>query len=167
MTIEIPLTHGQVAIVDDADSSLLRWEWGASAAHAGKWYARRSINTHWITMHRMLLKAPRHLWVDHINRDTLDNRRQNLRLVEPWQNGMNKDVPIPRSGYHGVAWMPRQKKWRAKICFDGRAHYLGLFGSAIEAARAYDVESFRLKGGFARLNFPDACPGVEVIEVAR
>jgi hypothetical protein len=59
----------------------------------GKYYSR--------TMHRLLLSAPKELDVDHINRNTLDNRRSNLRLVTQSQNSMN---------------MKMQNKWGKGVC---------------------------------------------------
>jgi hypothetical protein len=75
--------------------------------------------------------------VDHINRDTLDCRRSNLRLVTPTQSNLNRvvaarDLPI------GV-YRTRNGKFDARIKRAGVAHHLGVFDSPEQAADAVSV----------------------------
>lgn len=91
--------------------------------------------------------------IDHINRDQLDNRRQNLRHLTHSQNSANTaHRKNNTSGYRGVHWF--QNRWVAKISVEGIEHHLGRFTTPEEAARAYDEVARRLRGEFAQLNFP-------------
>jgi hypothetical protein len=56
------------------------------------------------------------------------------------------------SGYRGVSYERRQKKWRAQIRVKGRGISLGYFRSALEAAEAYDRAALELHGLRAKLN---------------
>jgi hypothetical protein len=152
----ITLSQGKVALVDDED-----FDWLSKF----RWYAKRPNSTselfyavahvpgtrrHFpkVKMHKLLLPDAKE--VDHINGDSLDNQRHNLRAVTKSQNMMNmKRHRDNVSGFKGVS--RHQKRWCARI----HNEFLGTFPSAIEAARAYDVEASARFGQFARLNFPE------------
>lgn len=77
--------------------------------------------------------------VDHINRDPLDNRRSNLRLVSRAQNKQNLSASGYRgssSQYRGVTWSKKHSKWIAQAQLDGKRHYLGIFEREEDAAAA-------------------------------
>ena len=92
--------------------------------------------------------------VDHINHDTLDNRRCNLRICNTKQNNANRRRLRP--GYKGVEYSPKLSKWRARIRANGKLIQLGCFTFAEDAARAYDCAAAYFFGDFAHLNFPRA-----------
>lgn len=72
--------------------------------------------------------------VDHINGDGTDNRWVNLRLATSSQNKMNVRLKANNtSGYRGVIWHRKGKKWQASIKVHGKDHYLGLFSTPEEA----------------------------------
>jgi hypothetical protein len=74
--------------------------------------------------------------VDHINRDPLDNRISNLRLVNRTTNNRSKRVS-GKSRFPGVSWHKQKRKWRAQITVDRKQIHLGLFACEQDAARAY------------------------------
>lgn len=153
MTQMIPLTKGYFAIVDDEDfERVSQYKWYAHIGESSGPYARQYPIGQ---MHRLILDAPPHLYVDHIDGNGLNNRRSNLRLCTKGQNAANSILPSTnRSGFRGV-WLHRPlQKWRAGIRFQGRNISLGCFDDPIEAARAYDAKALELFGEFARLNFP-------------
>lgn len=91
-----------------------------------------------IRLHRYLLDASQGLTVDHINRDTLDNRRSNLRLATYSQNKQNTSSknPSSKSGVRGVTWNEGNQKWWARVRVKGTTHYVGLFDTIGEADAA-------------------------------
>lgn len=85
---------------------------------------------------RILLAAPKHLQVDHINGNPYDNRRENLRLCTQSQNNMNRVVK--GSQYpKGVSIHKRTGKYRARIQVGGTQLHLGLFDTVEQAEKEY------------------------------
>jgi len=151
----IRLTQGKFAIVDCEDYDLLsRYKWCA-AKDSSTYYAVRSRRGKQVRMHREIMKVPKHLVCDHINHNGLDNRRNNLRTCTRQQNTHNqKPRKTGTSKYKGVDWNKRQRKWRARIYYKSRCHYLGYFNNEIDAALSYDRKARQLFKEFACLNFP-------------
>lgn len=89
--------------------------------------------------------------IDHKNRSTLDNRFYNLRDVTYSQNRMNQ-IAHNATGYKGVGYNKSFEQYFASITKDGKAHYLGSFKRAVDAAIAYDNAAIELFGEFARVN---------------
>ena len=76
------------------------------------------------------------LYVDHINRDKLDNRRENLRVGTQALNCQNLPSQRGTSRYRGVSWDKAKGKWAACVMLDRRTRHLGRFDSEVEAAVA-------------------------------
>jgi hypothetical protein len=93
--------------------------------------------------------------VDHINGDGADNRWANLRCVTHAENLWNaKKRKDNNSGYFGVSFARRERKWRAQIVVNKTYYSLGDHATAEGAARARDAAAVRLCGDKKRLNFP-------------
>jgi hypothetical protein len=89
-TCLVALSKGQTAIIDECDADMvgsLRWHASYSPDIKG-YYARDSKGR--APMHRMIMDCPRTMMVDHINGDTLDNRRCNLRITNSRGNQNNR-----------------------------------------------------------------------------
>lgn len=151
----INLTQGYKTIIDDDDYEKFSvFKWYADASRKSEIRAVRSINRKGriirITLSREIMNAAKGYKVDHINHNTLDNRKSNLRLCTQAQNTRNRIKPSTNtSGFKGVSKQKNMEKWRAAIA----GYYLGLFKSKEEAARAYDRKAKELFGEFASVNY--------------
>lgn len=149
----IPLTQGMMTIVDDEDyEELSKYKWYFALGYAvrggpvinGK---RQPL----IRMHRQILKVPTGMEVDHISRDTLDNRRCNLRSVTHTQNQWNRGVSRNNTtGHNGVCFHKGKQRFMARIQKNRRVIYLGYYGTAEEAHVAYHNAASRLYEGIYR-----------------
>jgi len=157
---EIKLAHGKVTLVDDKDFEWLnQWTWTAHyCKHSGLTYVMRNERDKEtkkvtrITMHREITNAPEDMYVDHINHDTLDNQRSNIRLATSAQNSYNVRMKRSNStGYKGIDRLP-SKNWRARIRFSGTRLTVGIFSKKEDAARAYNEAAIKYHGEFACLN---------------
>lgn len=157
----MPLTKGQVAIVDDEDYEFLsQWKWTFDR-YAYRMRSRQGKKRPW-QMHRAVMERvlegdiPKGYDIDHIDGDGLNNRRGNLRLATRSQNLQNRvGNAKATSKYKGVFWLTRNRKWQASIKIGPKRTYIGLFANEEDAARAYDEKAREAFGEFARLNFPD------------
>lgn len=99
----------------------------------------RTVNGYYksVFLHRFILNPPDKMLVDHINGDAVDNRRENLRIVNSTQNCMNSSPRYnSRSGFRGVTWDSQTRKWRAIITYGGKTKSLGRFKDIAEAMNA-------------------------------
>lgn len=91
--------------------------------------------------------------IDHRNNIRHDNSWDNLRLSTQAENNRNKSMHSNNtSGYKGVSWNTRRKKYVAGITFEGKYIYIGQFDNAQDAAIAYDEMAITLFGEFSRTN---------------
>ena len=167
--IKIPLTNRKKEIVaytlvdDEEFEWLSRWEWYITAGYASRTHSygskgKRQRKT--ISMAIEIMKYhglyDKNKFVDHANRNRLDNRKYNLRMVTKSQNAMNREKQTNNtSGYKGVYFYKSNKTnpWKAQIRTKNKNKGIGYYKTAIEAAYAYDEKAKKLHGEFARLNF--------------
>lgn len=179
---KMPLANcDKFALVDDEDYerlSKLRWNCSVSE-HRNKegdvtsehQYAVARILTSrkpyvrkFVRMHRMIMNAPEGLVVDHIDRNGLNNQKENLRLCTRQQNNCNsKKRWNNQSGYKGVH-KACKGYWEAAISVNGKI-ITAQFKSAREAALAYDKMAIEHYGEFALLNFPDRLSEIETFSI--
>lgn len=160
-TMEIPLSQNKTAIVDAEDyDNLMQWKWFISCQ--GKYAARRiwlseNSKKQQISMHRQIMGDPQNMHVDHINGNTLDNRKCNLRICTNLENRRNrkKQKNATTSQYKGVSFARHliTKTWTAAIKVNYKSINLGYFLTELEAAHAYDEAAKKHFGEFARVNF--------------
>ena len=97
-------------------------------------------------LHRLIMNAPEHLCVDHINGDTLDNRKINLRIVNHEVNMRNRKVQKNnKTKYSGIDI--RNNKFRVQIGKERK--HIGYFNTLKEAIKARDKEE-KLQGYIKR-----------------
>lgn len=150
----LPLTKGKFALIDEEDYERVKqWKW---SLHSGG-YAQRggSVNgkKKLFYLHRFILNAAVGSEIDHINGNKLDNRKANLRLCNHSQNLWNtRKSKQNKSGYKGVSWDKRNRRFLVRIRNGKDNLYLGSFKDVIEAARTWNEAAKRYHGEFARLN---------------
>lgn len=154
----IELSKGARAIVDDDKfNELNKHEWHLNAYG----YAARKVELPRtdsrrkrkdIKMHHIVLKPKEGLYTDHINRDRLDNRRFNLRNVTSSQNNRNASLSARNtSGYKGVSWCKKSKRFRTSLYLDGKMRWKD-FKDARMAALEYDLFVTEHFGEYALTN---------------
>ncbi len=167
--MNIELTRGMVATIDDGDISLIvGYSWYAYPSKHGDriltWYAGTNVKDSTgdyapLSMHILLVSPVEGSQVDHKNGNGLDNRRDNLRVCTPSQNSQNKRKRFNSASRFKCVWLDKKTgTWRAYIRVCGRLITIGKYATEEEAARAYDYEAMKNFGEFARLNFPDDIP---------
>jgi len=102
-------------------------------------------------MHREILEVEDDLFVDHINWDRSDNRRENIRICSRSNNMMNRNV-WGGNKFKGVDYHKTDRAYRARITSNGKMRLVGSFASAIDAAKAYDSAAIDAHGEFAVTN---------------
>jgi len=170
----IPVGRDHFAMIDDEDLervSKYKWRSGGNtyvskAGHKTTYIYARAVHPKTkkvVHLSRLILNARKGRIVDHINGDTLDNRKANLRTCTIAQNIRNqkKHNGGKHSHYKGVTKM--NGNWIAQIVFERRVNYLGKFGTEQDAARAYNEAAQKLYGRFARLNVVHDVPAVKQV----
>ncbi len=153
----IELTRSMTTVVDEVDAGLSSVKWFAISC-SGKFYAARNLpmlnakRQGTLLMHRYLTNPPNHMVVDHINGDTLDNRRSNLRVCTHKQNISSSRSVTGNSKFKGVTFDKSRGKWSAQIKVDYKRIYLGRFAVEQDAALAYNKAAISAFGEFAVLN---------------
>ena len=156
----IYLTQNQITVVDIQDYEYLnQWKWAAQkrnnqqgyyvfrTQHLG--YSDGKKNRKKIYLHRLIVEKilkrelKRKEIIDHINHNSLDNTRSNLRKISPRQNTQNKEEK-GTSNFPGVSWDKNRKKWVAGIRINGKKKNLGSFLSERKAAIEYEKECRQL-----------------------
>lgn len=153
----ITLTKGYFAAVDDEDYDRVnQFKWHASEEPSTVYAARKDEYGYSIRLHRFVMNAGYRYVVDHKDGNGLNCTKDNLRIVTQQQNVCNSRRKIGKSGYRGVHQYKDTSRYCAYVSESGKMIYLGMFDSAIEAARARDAAASELYGESAILNFPHA-----------
>lgn len=137
------LKNGRFALVDDADLRFVsRYKWHVSGGYAVSRFIDTDGKRKSLLMHRYLLGlGPRigESEVDHINRDRLDNRKENLRVVEHWMNIHNtSETKRNKSGRKGICYCKSRtsrNRWFAGISVRGLEIRGGWFPSFSDALK--------------------------------
>lgn len=157
---KIKLSQGRVALVDDEDYEWLnQFTWFTTRSRDAFYASRRErgVKNKKVKMHRMIMKTPVHLQVDHIDHNGLNNQKSNLRNCTNSQNHMN-EKPKRNAKYKGVQHCVKKyknsvyKSIQSKIYVNGKSITLGTFKTERDAAIAYNNAAAEYFGDFANLN---------------
>jgi len=147
---KILLTRGKFTIIDDENFEFLnQYKWYCDAYG----YAVRDVggrkNKKHIHMHRIINNTPENFFTDHINRNTFDNRKSNLRTVTGSQNGINRGLNKNNtSGFRGVVWRKDIEKWQASLKLNYKTIYLGCYKTikeAVDNRKKAEKEYFKIE----------------------
>lgn len=151
----VSLTKDKVMIVCDCHAYLLgsrKWQY-RSSGYAGLTTYLPVKRRRAIFLHRLIIGAGKGQIVDHINRNRLDNRCSNLRIVTNQQNTLNSGKrKTNTSGYKGVTKHKRSGLWQAQAMLNGKKFYFGQFKTIQEAVMEYDKQIKKLHGDYVVLN---------------
>lgn len=113
-------------------------------------YVEAKVDGKNVLLHRLIMRAPSGKEVDHINRDSLDNRKKNLRICSRAENAKNIGLGIKNtSGHSGISWHKRHNKWMASIQVDNNVIYLGYFRDFDDAKKIRIEAEKKYYGKFA------------------
>lgn len=152
-------THGaKIVIIDNEDYDIIKdYKWGVSKK-VDSFYVMRTGKSdlnikHKVRLHRAITSCPSDKVVDHINGNTLDNRKCNLRVCTNAENLRNsRGKRNSTSKYKGVSYDKEKKRWASRICINSKEIKLGKFKSEIDAAKKYNEAAIIYHGEFAKLN---------------
>lgn len=106
-----------------------------------------------VYLHRWITDADPSKVVDHINHDTFDNRKSNLRVCSQLENTRNSRIQTRgNSKFKGVHWREDKRKFVAYITINKKRKHIGYFDSEFEAAKAYNREAMKFFGKYANVN---------------
>jgi len=155
---EISLTKGLAVMIDDEDYDLVsQWKWRANEVSEGKFRAITARASQTINkcpynyMHNLIMGEK---GIDHIDGNPLNNQKSNLRVCSHRQNLCNrKATKRNKLGYVGVYYDKKLKRFRAQIKAGDKRIHIGLYDTAVEAAKAYDEAALKYHKEFACTNF--------------
>jgi hypothetical protein len=140
------------SILDNRPDRVIKKPYVYTTVYLGMQDGKPKLQT--VYLHRKLMDAGKGQTVDHINGDPLDNRRENLRLATRSEQNMNRGLSSNNtSGFKGICYLKRDRKWWAYIHVNRKRTSLGYFDTPEEAARAYDRAAVQMHGEFALLNY--------------
>ena len=152
----VPLTQGKYAIIDIEDYDLVsQYKWYSGYEKSSQsFYAKANMKVGEKIiierLHRLILSAKKGEIVDHINGNTLDNRRCNLRFASAAENIRNSRRRCTNtSGFKGVWWNKQVNKWQSEIKVLGKKIYLGRYNTPELAHEAYCAAALKYFGEFA------------------
>lgn len=151
----------EVAIVDDVDGNLASWKWHIVVSNNGGIRIINCVKGVRVSIADVIAGRMCLIWnketgetIDHIDRDSFNNRRSNLRVATKSQQAYNRNkVVCSESNFIGVT--RNKKNWSAVIDKEKIRYYLGTFNTEEEAAKWRDVCALILHGEYVVLNFPE------------
>lgn len=151
MFTQIQLNNEYTTLINNCDLDLInQYLWNVTDDGFNP-YACCKIDGTIVRMHRLIMNAREGQIVDHINGNTLDNRRENLRFVTASQNAINRRRRSDnKSGVTGVYFSKAHNRWFACINIDKKKQTIGLFKTMEEAVEARKQKEIEIYGEFAR-----------------
>lgn len=120
----------------------------------GKNYVYGDVNGRYVRLHRLLMDIDDiNYEVDHIDGNTLNNLKSNLRICKREENSMNQKISTKNtSGHVGVYWDKNRNKWCASITANKKRVYIGRFDNYIDAVKAREEAEKKYHGEYSTVN---------------
>lgn len=132
----------------EKDFKNLKW---TITKNRNKFYVQKTVNDKHIYLHRYIMNCPKDKYVDHINHNTLDNRKQNLRITNNADNLRNGEIRVNnKTGVKGVYFDNKRNKYVANIKVNYKGIFLGRFDTLEEAAQVRkkaEIKYWAVNGG--------------------
>lgn len=152
--IEVCTKNNEKFLIDKEDFYIIE----NRSCYIDKKYVRMGNKT----LSRIIMDCPKNKVVDHINHDTLDNRKSNLRIVTHQQNMFNSSVNKNNtSGVKGVYYNKANQKWKAIIGFNNEKINLGYYNNFKDAVKAREKAEIKYHGEFRNTSQP-VCETINV-----
>ena len=138
------------ALIDTEDIDKVKnIKWHRSDLQRNTYYCI-SNDKEYKRLHRLILGiTDPSIFIDHINHDGLDNRKQNLRICNNQENLRNSLTPKNnKSGCKGVYWSKDQNKWTVQVTIDNKTKYIGRYSDYNEAIEARNKAVEKYYGEF-------------------
>jgi hypothetical protein len=147
---EIQIKYNIKIMVDDSDFDWLsKYKWSLN----GSGYAAANVNGKTELMHRLIMGAKYGQEIDHKDRNKKNYQRNNLRFCTRSQNNDNIGISSRnKTGFKGVCWQNRERKYQSRIYVNGRSIHLGFFDDALDAAQKYNEAVKKYRGEYSYLN---------------
>lgn len=156
---KISLGHNKYALVDNKDYENIwmishrKWQLSGMGYPIRKYKNEMTGKIESMYLHKLIMGNPKGFQVDHIDHNTLNNQKSNLRICTTQENRRNQRKLIKATSiFKGVHWNKKCKKWRASITVSSKPIHLGLFIKETEAAQAYNKKAVELFREFALVN---------------
>ena len=156
--VEISIDGHRVFVDDDMENIVSSLNWRVRNIRGKKYVTycttKKGKRVHFY-LHRYVMNLCKGdgKIVDHINGDSLDNQKANLRLVDCRQNNLNSAKKKSKHGNRFRGISTRSYGIASQIRINGEIKYLGTFQTDVEAAYFYDLASIEYHGEFGRRNF--------------
>lgn len=132
----------------EKDFNNLNW---TITKNRNKFYVQKRVNGKNIYLHRYIMNCPKGKYVDHKNHNTLDNRKQNLRITNNADNLRNGEIRINnKTGVKGVYFDNKRNKYVANIKVNYKGIFLGRFDTLEEAQKIRkeaEIKYWAMNGG--------------------
>jgi HNH endonuclease/AP2 domain/Zinc-finger double-stranded RNA-binding len=133
---------GETMVSDEDYYNLMKYNWYSRDNRVLGTVCRKTVS-----LSRFIMDYKGSDMIDHIDCNTLNNQRSNLRILTATQNSQNKHkskLPSSSSKYIGVSYDKSRNKWKSGIKLNGKTINLGRFNTELEAAQIRDKKAIEL-----------------------
>lgn len=145
--MQVSLSGGIICLIDDEDWDRIKnYSW---CLHADKQYVGGRVeNGKMVLLHRFIMNVSSDMKIDHINHNTFDNRKENLRICTQAQNMWNAKHRGSNTGIRGIHFRKKVGNYQVDITSYGKRVYLGVYPTIEEAIIVRKTAEFKYHGDY-------------------